>query len=67
MKNNRFYQHRAEIKAISEKMGLDVSSASRALAHEKDWVDYQNELNAWDEECIKYVKHSTKTLADLFK
>lgn len=67
MENNRFYQHRMEIKAISEEHNVDVSVASRMLAKEKGWTGCNAELNAWDEHCRYYVKHPTKTLADLFK
>lgn len=66
MENNRFYQHRMEIKEISEKNNADVSVAARMLAKEKGWENYHAELSAWDEHCRYYVKHPTKTLADLF-
>ena len=69
MQNNRFYQNRARIQAISKERNLTVSEASRALAVEKGWEqkDYIDEINAWDQECIKFMRHPTKTLADLFK
>lgn len=67
MKNNRFYQNRKAIQQISKTRDVDVSVAARMLAHEKGWTDHHAELNAWDQECIKYARHKTKTLADLFE
>ena len=66
MKNNRFYQHKQEIKAVCEARGVEVSVGARMLAKEKGWADYTTELNEWDQLCIQYMKHPTKTLADLF-
>lgn len=67
MKNNRFYQHKARIQEISKEKHVDVSVASRMLVHEMGWTDHHAELNAWDKLCIKYARHKTKTLADLFE
>lgn len=64
MKENRFYQNREKIRILSKTMNLDVSSASRALAHQEGWIDYTKELQAWDALCITYqkAKNSDKKL-----
>lgn len=67
MKNNRFYQNRMVIKAISEKKNVTVDVASRMLAHEKGWINYTREINEWDALCISYMRDKKKGLADLFK
>ena len=56
MKNNRFYQHRHEIKAIAETLNLSVTDAARALASQEGWSDYTAELHAWDSLCIQYAR-----------
>lgn len=77
MKNNRFYQHRHEIKAIAETLNLSVTDAARALAAQEGWSGYTAELNAWDSLCIKYARAKYNkamdhdgdglvTLADIF-
>lgn len=67
MTKNRFYIYKQEIKKISEERNVEVSVAARMLAHEKGWENYHAELNDWDQRCIRYMKHETKTLADLFE
>lgn len=67
MKNNRFYQNKKAIQRISREKNVDVSVAARMLVKEKGWEDYHAELNAWEKLCIQYMRHPTKTLADLFE
>lgn len=67
MKNNRFYQNKKEIQRISREKCVEVSVAARMLAKEKGWTNYQAELAAWDDLCISYMRHPTKTLVDLFR
>ena len=64
---NRFYLNRKEIAKISERENVDVTIAARMLASEKHWTGCVAELNAWDQECIKYARDKKLTLADLFK
>lgn len=52
MINNRFYNARKEIKAISEKHNV---------------TDCNAELAAWTAECNRYMRDKTLTLADLFR
>ena len=63
---NRFYLHRKEIQKISNDEQVDVTIAARMLASKYGWKDHIAELNAWDQECIKYVRDKKKSLADLF-
>lgn len=56
MKNNRFYQNKEKIRVLSKTMNLDVSSASRALARQENWENYEKELYEWDKLCITYMK-----------
>lgn len=67
MTDNRFYIHKQEIKKISEEHNAEVGVAARMLAHERGWTNYQTELTAFDDLCMGYMKHPTKTLADLFE
>lgn len=67
MKDNRFYQNRMAIKAISDKKGVTVDIASRMLAYENGWSNYSGEINEWDALCVKYMRDKKKGLADLFK
>lgn len=67
MTDNRFYIHKQEIKKISEEKGVEVGVAARMLAHERGWENHQAELTAFDDLCVQYMRHPTKTLADLFE
>lgn len=67
MKNNRFYENRKAIQKISKSRGVEAGVAARMLARENGWTNYHAELTAFDDLCIQYMKHSTKTLADLFE
>ena len=67
MENNRFYENRMEIKALSEETGVDLDVASTMYAKEHGWTGWQEEMYAWKAEQRKYIKHPTKTLADLFR
>lgn len=65
--SNRFYLHRKEIQEISKRENVDVTIAARMLASDKNWTGCIAELNAWDQECIKYARDKKLTLADLFE
>lgn len=67
MKDNVFYRNRKAIQAICRKHNVDVSVGSRMFAKEAKLTDYHADLNAWDQECIKYMRSKDKTLADLFR
>lgn len=45
--NNRFYQHRKGIRAVSKQRGVDLDTASTMFAKEHGWTGWQNEMNAW--------------------
>lgn len=67
MKKNRFYRNRKKIDAISRDRNVDVGVASTMLAVESGWENWEKEMDVWMALCRKYMKHRTKTLADLFK
>lgn len=67
MENNRFYQHKAAIKALCDKKRVTVDVGSRMYAHDRQWANYTKELNEWDQLCIKYMRSKDKGLDDLFR
>lgn len=67
MENNRFYQHKAAIKALCDEKQVTVDVGSRMYAHERQWANYTKELNEWDQLCIKYMRSKDKGLDDLFR
>lgn len=67
MENNRFYQHKAAIKALCDEKQVTVDVGSRMYAHERQWANYTKELNEWDQLCIKYMQSKGKGLDDLFR
>ena len=52
LKDNRFYQHRMEIRKISEEQGVDIGTALAILRDQMGWTgeDAFNEMNAFDAE-----------------
>lgn len=66
MRKNRFYENRQAIKAICDRDGCDVSTASHKLAHERGWTGYEAEMDEWADIQRSYMQHPTKTLADLW-
>ena len=67
MINNRFYNARKEIKAISEKHNVTVDVATQMYIQEHKLTDCNAELAAWTAECNRYMRDKTLTLADLFR
>lgn len=56
---NRFHAHRAEIRAIGKERNVDVSTASRMWAHEKELSDYTDELREFEEYVAALQKETT--------
>ena len=56
---NRFHAHRAEIRAIGKERNVDVSTASRMWAYEKELSDYTDELREFEEYVAALQKDTT--------
>ena len=56
---NRFHANRAEIRAIGKNKTVDVSTAARMWAHEKDLSDYTDELREFEEYVAALQKETT--------
>ena len=67
MKTNLFYQNRKEIEQIAFEQKVDADIATDIFINkngiDKDTKDYTE----WKAEIVKYQRHKTKTLSDLFE
>lgn len=67
IENNVFYQNRMKIKTLCEENGVDAGVGTDMLRASGEIKYTTVELQEWKEEMVKYMRHKTLTLADLFK
>lgn len=67
LKDNVFYQNRKAIEKICNEAHCEVGTATRMWAKDNGHANDREAMNEWDQACIKYMRDSKLTLADLFK